>query len=100
MEIVKQSRVTDTIDRREHELTRVRTLEKYIQIEFSFNLTFHFSNFFFDFSHILQGHFFTISGKLKKMKILKFDRVPKKYKVPFLFDIMIDYITTIHFPSF
>jgi hypothetical protein len=46
MERVKQSRVTDTIDRREHELTRVRTLEKYIQIEFSFNLTFHFSNFF------------------------------------------------------
>jgi hypothetical protein len=34
------------------------------------------------------------------MKFLKFDKVPKKYKMPFLFDIMIDNYTTIHFTSF
>jgi len=65
-----QSRHADAIDSSADVLALVGSIEKCFQIDFSFNLTFLFSDFFFDFSHILPGPFFYHLRKMK-FSILK-----------------------------
>jgi len=85
-----QSRLADTVDISADVLALVRSLEKCFQTEISFILTFPFSYFFFDFSHILPGPFF---DHLRKMKILisEIHRVPgSKIKVRVSGDALVE----------